>query len=55
MHLLDHPSFLIQEAALKELPKGKNKWAVAAVQKALNDPSSNVRDLARVFLGKNSE
>jgi HEAT repeat protein len=55
VHLLKHPSFLIREAALKALPKGKNNLAVAAVQKALNDPSSNVRDLAREFLEKNSE
>jgi HEAT repeat protein len=55
VHLLDYPSFLIREAALKSLPKGKNNLAVAAVQKALNDPSSIVRDLAREFLEKDSE
>jgi len=55
VHLLDHPSFLIREAALKSLPKGKNNLEATAVQKALNDPSSNVRDLAREFLEKNSE
>lgn len=55
VRLLDHPSFLVREAALKALPKGKNKRAVAAVQKAMNDPSPNVRDLARKFWQKISE
>ena len=55
VHLLDHPSFLIREAALKSLPKGKNNLTAAAVQKALNDSSSTVRELAREFLEKNSE
>jgi HEAT repeat protein len=54
-HLLDHPSFLIREAALKSLPRSKNELAKAAVKKALNDPSSRVRDLAREFLGNGSE
>ncbi len=55
VRLLDHPSFLIREAALKALPKAKNNRAAAAVQKALNDPSPNVRDLARKFWQKISE
>ena len=52
VHLMDHRVFLIREAALKSLPKGKNNLAAAAVQKALNGPSSTVRGWPRNFLRK---
>ena len=55
VHLLDHRSFLIRKTALKSLPRGKNKLVMVAVKKALSDPSSTVRELAREFLEKNSE
>jgi len=55
VHLLGHPSFLIRDATLKSLSKVKNKLAMVAVKKALNDPSSTVQELAKEFLGKNSE
>jgi HEAT repeat protein len=55
VHLLDHRSFLIRKTALQSLPRGKNKLVMVAVKKALSDPSSTVRELAREFLEKNSE
>lgn len=53
VHLLDHPSFLIRESALKALSKIKSKETVTALRKALNDPSSSVQELAKETLEKN--
>ena len=55
IHLLDHPSFLIRETALKSLGKIRNGGAIAAIQKAVKDPSSRVRELARKFLEEIAE
>lgn len=55
VHLLDHPSFLIREAALKSLAGVKNKKAITAVKEALKDPSPGVQELAREILEKNQK
>ncbi len=55
IHLMDHPSFLIREASLKSLGKIKNREAIAAIKKALEDQTAGVQKLAREILEKHSE
>jgi len=53
--LMGHPSFLVRGAALKSLGRFKNKEALAAIRKALKDPSPNVQELAKRILQMESE
>lgn len=55
IHLMDHPAFLIRETALRWLSKIKNRAAMAAIKKALEDPSPRVQELAKKILGANSD
>ena len=50
IQLMDHPSFLVRRAALNSLSKFKNEGALKIIKKALQDPSSNVQELARKIL-----
>jgi len=54
IHLLDHPSFLIREIALRSLGKIRNVKAIAAIQKAMDDPSPGVRQMAKEIIEKTS-
>lgn len=55
IHLMQHKSFLVRGAALKSLGRVKNKEALAAIRKALKDPSPNVKELAKRILETESE
>jgi len=46
---------LVRGAALKSLGRVKNKEALAAIRKALKDPSPNVKELAKRILETESE
>jgi len=55
LRLMNNPSFLIREAALKSLSRLKDEKTAEAIQKALKDPSTSIQELAGELLGKNSE
>lgn len=50
IRLMDHPSFLVRRAALNSLSRFKSEKASKVIQKALEDPSSSVQEVAKKIL-----